>query len=70
MAGDLAGAIGLRVTRTGIEEVGRVTHGGASPSPVRRSIVAGERLFTLSFTGLKASRLDSLADLAFFSFEQ
>jgi hypothetical protein len=64
-----SGAIGLRVTRGGIDEVGRVTHGAAeSAAPVQRSLVVGERLLTLSPAGLKASRLDTLADLAFVAF--
>jgi hypothetical protein len=32
--------------------------------------VVGDRLLTLSQVGLKASRLDSLADLSFFAFPQ
>ena len=59
------GAIGLRVTRDAIAEIGRVRHGdGDQVSPVGRSLVVGDRLYTLSFIGLQASRLDTLAPIA------
>jgi len=64
------GAIGFRVDASGIAEVGRVVHdpvGGQAP-PIRRSIVIGDRLFTLSDAGVMASRLDTLARLAFVPF--
>ena len=59
-----AGAIGFRVKRdAGIEELARVEHESPDyPVPVRRSMVIGDRVFTLSYRGLKASRLDTLAD--------
>ena len=59
-----AGAIGYGVTRdSGFDEIGRVSHEGAEyPTPVRRSMVIGDRVFTLSHLGLKGSRLDGLAD--------
>jgi hypothetical protein len=64
------GAIGFRVDRSGIAEVGRVAHdpdGGYAP-PIRRSLVIGERLFTLSESGVMASRLDDLARQGFVAF--
>ena len=67
MAERFAGAVGVRVTRRGIEEVGRVTHNAEGQTPVRRSLVVGDRLFTLSYAGLKASRLSDLSDLSFVS---
>ena len=64
-----SGAVGLRVTRGGIDEVGRVTHGTADgAASIQRSLVIDDRLLTLSSVGLKASRLDDLADLAFVAF--
>ena len=36
---------------------------------VQRSVVVGERLFTISQAGVKASSLDRLADLAWMPFE-
>jgi uncharacterized secreted protein with C-terminal beta-propeller domain len=63
------GAIGFSVGRTRIDEVGRVTHDdGQYQSPVRRAVVVGDRLFTVSDLGVKASALSSLADQAFVPF--
>lgn len=38
--------------------------------PIGRSLVIGDRLYTLSFAGLAANRLDTLAPLAFEAFPQ
>jgi len=67
------GAIGLRVATTSLGEVGRVTHprkpDQATYSPeIARSLVIGDKLYTLSYAGLAASRLDTLAPLAFSAF--
>ncbi len=63
------GAIGFRIGLTQIDEVGRVTHtDGQYPSQVRRAVVVGDRLFTVSDLGVKASALSSLADQAFVAF--
>jgi len=67
------GALGLRVRRTGITEVGRVLHpdlSGASPvgspgTPIRRSVVVGNALYTISAAGVRGSSLGSFADLGF-----
>jgi uncharacterized secreted protein with C-terminal beta-propeller domain len=69
---DFAGAIGFRVDKaTGITEVGRVKHDNPQWLPqVDRSLVMGQRLFTLSTLGLKASALDTLADQAWVAFPQ
>ena len=58
------GAVGFRVQREGVDEVGRVTHDIDERFifPIRRTVVVGDRVFTLSDRGLKSSRLDSLAD--------
>lgn len=64
------GAIGYRVDRAGIAEVGRVTHesaGGSAPS-ITRSLVVGSRLFTISDSGVLASSLDALAAQTFVRF--
>jgi hypothetical protein len=64
------GAIGLHIDRTGISEVRRIAHpalSGYTP-PIMRSIVIGDRLFTLSDEGVLASRLDTLAPLTFVAF--
>jgi hypothetical protein len=64
------GAIGFHVSRTKIEEVGRIVHDEEQQySPgIRRSLVVGKRLFTISDLGAKASTLSSLADEAFVPF--
>ncbi|ADB51303.1 beta-propeller domain-containing protein [Conexibacter woesei] len=51
-------AAGFRVDRDAIAEVGRVTRHAAA---VRRAVVVGERLFTLSDDGVQASALSTLA---------
>jgi uncharacterized secreted protein with C-terminal beta-propeller domain len=67
----LLGAAGFRVDpATGIEEVGRVEHRGADfgVAPIRRSLVIGPRLFTLSDRGVLASDLTTLAPRAWLRF--
>ncbi|MEA2297134.1 MAG: hypothetical protein QOF77_70 [Solirubrobacteraceae bacterium] len=64
------GAIGYHVDRSGITEVGRVAHdplAGYVPT-IRRSVVFGDRLFTVSEAGVLASKLDTLAPQAFVAF--
>ncbi len=64
------GAVGLKVTAGGISEVGRTGHGsGETVAPIARSLVIGDRLYTLSSLGLQASRLDTLAPVAFVAFD-
>ena len=64
------GAIGFRVGQTAIDEVGRIAHDGSGQyTPgIRRAVVIGDRLFTVSDAGAKASTLSSLADEAFVPF--
>ncbi len=64
------GAIGLKVAADGIGELGRVVHGSADTvAPIARSLVIGDRLYTLSSLGLQASRLDTMAPVAFVAFD-
>jgi hypothetical protein len=65
------GAIGFHAGAKGIDEVGRVTHPHSDPyaPPVRRALVVGDRLFTISDLGIRSSRLDTLGDVAFAAFE-
>jgi uncharacterized secreted protein with C-terminal beta-propeller domain len=68
--GSFVGVIGLKVAAGGIGEIGRVVHGSADMlAPIARSLVIGDRLYTLSALGLQASRLDTLAPVAFVAFE-
>ncbi len=67
-----AGAIGFRVKRdSGIAELARISHPSDNSyydPPVQRSMVIGNRVFTLSAMGMKASRLDTLADAGWVAF--
>ena len=74
-----AGAVGFRVGRSGIDEAGRVTHdgeaipGGAKRTagiPIRRSLVVGDALYTVSDLGVKATRLTSFAEQGWAAFPQ
>jgi hypothetical protein len=66
-----AGAVGFRVGRGGIDEIGRVTHAGepapgdagrVAGIPIRRSLVVRGSLYTVSELGVKATSLASFAD--------
>jgi hypothetical protein len=68
------GALGLHVRRAGgIAEAGRVSHPdfsgatavGSPGTPIRRAVVVGEALYTISAAGVRGSRLGSFADLGF-----
>jgi uncharacterized secreted protein with C-terminal beta-propeller domain len=67
------GAVGLNVARdTGITPIARVRHpdgGGESWSPVRRSLVVGNALYTVSETGIMASDLTSLTPRGWLAFD-
>jgi beta propeller domain-containing protein len=68
------GAAGYRVDRQlGITGAGRVTHPGGTRDwtpPVDRAVVVGARLFTISALGVKASDLQSFADVGWVAFPQ
>jgi uncharacterized secreted protein with C-terminal beta-propeller domain len=58
-----AGAVALRTGRDGIAPLGRITHrGGAFESQIQRSVVIGDRLFTVSESGLMAAPLGDPAN--------
>jgi Beta propeller domain len=66
------GAIGFHAARAdGISEAGRVSHpedGSGYAPPIARSLVVGDRLFTISSAGALASDLGSFADRGFVAF--
>jgi uncharacterized secreted protein with C-terminal beta-propeller domain len=63
-----AAAVGLTVSReTGITPVARVHHPGAAP--VRRSLVVGDALYTVSDAGILASDLRTLAPRGYAAFD-
>lgn len=66
------GAIGYRVGKAKIDEVGRIEQDtGQQYAPgIRRSVVVGNRLFTVSDLGAEASALSSLANEVFVPFPQ
>jgi uncharacterized secreted protein with C-terminal beta-propeller domain len=71
---DFTGAAGYRVDRAaGISEVGRVSHAGAGDGwtpPIERAVVVGDRLFTVSGYGVKASGLESFAGAGWAAFPE
>jgi hypothetical protein len=68
------GAIGFHVARgSGISELGRVSHGSGDNGavyPIRRSMVVGDELFTVSDLGVEASSLATFASLGWAAFPQ
>jgi len=67
------GAVGLRVRRAGITEVGRVVHPaqpgaervGSPGAPISRALVVGDTLYTISAAGVRGSSLATFADRGF-----
>lgn len=58
-----AGAAGFRVDRTGIVDLGRLSHPVKDEwrGEIRRSLVVGDRVFTLSDVGMLASPIDTFS---------
>ncbi|MEA2143856.1 MAG: hypothetical protein QOI64_2286 [Solirubrobacteraceae bacterium] len=67
-----SGAVGFRIGTASIAETGRIAHppdpGDTYTPEIGRSIVIGDALYTLSYAGLAANRLDNLASLSFTAF--
>jgi uncharacterized secreted protein with C-terminal beta-propeller domain len=66
------GAVGVRVGTT-LSEAGRVQHPASKDQPdykppVSRALVVGDKVYTLSYAGLGASRLDNLGPVGFVAF--
>ena len=73
------GAVGFRVGRGGITEAGRVTHTGepgtgvgirSGGMPIRRSLIVGNSLYTVSEWGVKATDISSFAHRGWVAFPQ
>jgi beta propeller domain-containing protein len=66
------GAVGVRVSREALTEIARITHPTSSANnygqSLRRSMVVGGSLLTVSDAGVKASAMDTLADRAWVPF--
>jgi len=64
------GAAGFRVGRGGIADLGRLAHPVREPfmGQIRRSLVVGERVFTVSESGILASPIDTLRGGAWLPF--
>jgi uncharacterized secreted protein with C-terminal beta-propeller domain len=65
-------AVGVRVGRNrGIEEVGRIVHGAGkleAVAPIRRSLVVGDGVLTVSDAGVKSNSLVSLTERGWAAF--
>ena len=61
-----ADAVGLKVSRRGIDRVGRVDHG--KQTPIRRSVVIRDAVYTVSDAGIGASSLSGLVERGFVEF--
>jgi len=65
------GAAGFKVAREGIDEVGRVTHDWVGyPAAVERSVVVGDRLFTVSGLGVASNDLGTFGSVGRAEFPQ
>lgn len=61
------GALVLRLDDAALVEVGNVAHPGTGP--IRRSLVAGDELWTMSISGLAANELGDLTNRGWVAFE-
>ncbi len=67
-----AGAYGFRIGAASIGRAGELEHEAPNDAlaPIRRSLVIGDRRYTLSGAGLGVNRLSDLGRVAFTGFEQ
>jgi uncharacterized secreted protein with C-terminal beta-propeller domain len=64
--GPFTGAIAFHVGRTGVKQLARLAN--PAEAPIRRSLVVGDRLYTMSDGGVQAVNLDTFADIAWIPF--
>jgi uncharacterized secreted protein with C-terminal beta-propeller domain len=68
------GAVAFTIGAASIAETGRIAHPATAGStyrpPIGRCLVIGDALYTLSYAGLAANRLATLAPLSFTAFPQ
>jgi hypothetical protein len=66
------GAIGFHVTAAALTEVGKIEHDAVSgyPPSIDRAVVVGDEVFTISYAGVMASSLGTLARQSFAAFPQ
>lgn len=64
------GAIGFHIDSSGIREIGQLAHPSTNgyPPPITRSLVIGNRLYTMSDAGILASSLATLSPQTFVPF--
>jgi hypothetical protein len=65
------GAVGVRVEPGSLAEVGRIAHKvpeRPENPPIERSLVIGDKLYSLSYLGLSTASVDTLAPLSFTAF--
>ncbi len=72
-----SGAIALKATREGIEEIGRITHGQKTEGEeywwapaIERSLVIGDSLYTYSYEGILQSDLETVEPGPYVAFWQ
>jgi len=69
--GGFFGAMAVRLTGDDLEEIDRLSHESRRDSwasGIRRSLVIGDRLYTMSELGIEAADLETLEDAAWISF--
>jgi uncharacterized secreted protein with C-terminal beta-propeller domain len=70
-SGPFNGAVALNAGAAPLTEAARIEHripSRADAAPIERALVIGDKLYTLSYAGLQASRLDNLTPVGFTAF--
>jgi uncharacterized secreted protein with C-terminal beta-propeller domain len=66
------GAVGVKVTPDVLTEAGRISHHSAArgdDATIERTLVIGDKLYSLSWLGLSATSVDTLGPLSFTAFQ-